>query len=486
MIFIEKRECYSYPGSFDAFSPSEEYPEYLWKEMSVKKNTVYDMVRSALWGLELDKENYGTGYWNPFKHIIKAGDTVLVKPNMVMHVNGANGDMDCLITHPSVVRAVLDYVCIALKGSGKIILGDAPMQLCDYDNLIEEQGYREIINFYKSHNVSIDLCDFREITAQFEKGNLRVKTRLQEDRVFSVDLKNRSFHAEKDHLFSLRRITNYDCKDLIKYHCENSHIYKIIDHALQADVIINMPKPKTHRKAGMTGALKNMVGVIGNKNCLPHHMKGAVEERGDEYYSKNIWKRLMTNTQEKLDSKSKSSIKSFYLRLLRKMLSEIVKRNDRDLFSEGSWYGNDTIWRTILDINRILIYSDKKGQLQDTPQRKMFVLGDMINCGEGEGPLLPENKWVGIIVAGNNFWEVDNTIAEIMKFSQDQIPYIVNAPLAKEFPLTGKIDDRNKICVRSNIKGINGIVDIEKLGVPSFKPTHGWAGHIERVEKITK
>jgi uncharacterized protein (DUF362 family) len=31
---------------------------------------------------------------------------------------------------------------------------------------------------------------------------------------------------------------------------------------LQADVFINLPKPKTHKRAGITGAMKNLVGII--------------------------------------------------------------------------------------------------------------------------------------------------------------------------------------------------------------------------------
>ena len=38
--------------------------------------------------------------------------------------------------------------------------------------------------------------------------------------------------------------------------------YCISEACLEADVIINLPKPKTHRKAGFTGALKNMIGVV--------------------------------------------------------------------------------------------------------------------------------------------------------------------------------------------------------------------------------
>lgn len=70
---------------------------------------------------------------------------------------------------------------------------------------------------------------------------------------------------------------------------------------MEADVIINIPKPKCHRLAGMTAALKNMVGVIYDKNSLPHRKIGSVEEGGDAYkkriYLSIIWKCWMRRKQ---------------------------------------------------------------------------------------------------------------------------------------------------------------------------------------------
>jgi len=52
----------------------------------------------------------------------------------------------------------------------------------------------------------------------------------------------------------------------------------------------------------------------------------------------------------------------FGLRLLDKAVG-------RDTINDGNWYGNDTIWRTILDLNKVLAYTDKNGVLRDRPQR---------------------------------------------------------------------------------------------------------------------
>lgn len=54
---------------------------------------------------------------------------------------------------------------------------------------------------------------------------------------------------------------DYDVKQLRTLHNEENNIYHIAKSVLEADVVINLPKLKTHRLAGMTGALKNLVGI---------------------------------------------------------------------------------------------------------------------------------------------------------------------------------------------------------------------------------
>ena len=93
------------------------------------------------------------------------------------------------------------------------------------------------------------------------------------------------------------------------YHNEKEHKYVLNKIVLEADVIINIPKPKCHRLAGMTAALKNMVGVIYDKNSLPHRKIGSVEEGGDAYKKKNIFKHYMEVLDEK---KTDSSLNKHY------------------------------------------------------------------------------------------------------------------------------------------------------------------------------
>lgn len=65
-------------------------------------------------------------------------------------------------------------------------------------------------------------------------------------------------------------------------------------------MVINIPKPKTHRLAGITGAMKNFVGITYEKASLPHRAIGDKESgTGDAYDKKSIlkciWNILITD-----------------------------------------------------------------------------------------------------------------------------------------------------------------------------------------------
>ena len=58
---------------------------------------------------------------------------------------------------------------------------------------------------------------------------------------------------------------DYDRRKTVSFHREGHHVYSVSKTALESDVIINLPKLKTHMKAGVTISLKNMIGIIGEK-----------------------------------------------------------------------------------------------------------------------------------------------------------------------------------------------------------------------------
>ena len=133
-----------------------------------------------------------------------------------------------------------------------------------------------------------------------------------------------------------------------------------LKHPEGADVFINVPKLKTHCKAGVTVALKNLVGICNEKRWLPHHRKGAPDKGGDEYSDRAG---LGIRTVEALkDFFVQNRVgKIFYPRIM--LLNKLVKRitgvdlvrrirDHGDPYQNGGWHGNDTVWRMVLDLNK--------------------------------------------------------------------------------------------------------------------------------------
>lgn len=474
-VAVIQKDVYQYPGKADAFSPSELYPEYPFGEQAVscRKNLVYGMVREGFAMLGFDKEHMGTPQWNPLGGFIKPGDFVLIKPNMVMHENHiASNGTECLITHPSVIRAVLDFVVIALGNSGHIVVGDAPLQSCDFEKLIKRHGFDKLISFYKKRGIDVELLDFRLITSHIKNGFVDIIDKREGTGCTPVDIG--SVSVQKKGGYDRLRVTSYNPDEMRKHHNPKKHEYLVATPVLLADVIINLPKPKTHRKAGLTGALKNLIGINGNKDWLPHHRKGSKEEGGDEYLKRNVFKKAEADVLDAINRKINDRLFPKGLKALQKGMSILGSATASDPYREGSWYGNDTIWRTISDLNRILLYCDKDGVLRKEVQRKVLNIGDMIISGEGEGPLMPTPRKKGILVFGANSVAFDTVVAEIMGFDYKKIPSVFKNYKKGLYPL---IDfSRNEIIIKSNRED-----SINPKGEKCFVPSSGWKGHIEKL-----
>ena len=210
-ICIVKKNISSYPSKKYVFRPSVNYPEYLYKEdISLENNPVYEMVRQGLEMMGFDEEKIGTSEWNPMGEIIKPGDCVLIKPNMVLHKNGSGCGTDCLFTHPSLVAAMIDYIVIALQGKGRIIVGDAPLQECVFETLTENSGYRQMIEFYQGKGVDVSLVDFRNVKT-YEKDGVHFLQSEEGENGIVVKLNRESAFSDIDEKrMQNLRITNYD------------------------------------------------------------------------------------------------------------------------------------------------------------------------------------------------------------------------------------------------------------------------------------
>jgi hypothetical protein len=273
------------------------------------------------------------------------------------------------------------------------------------------------------------------------------------------------------------RVTNYDPGEMAKHHNTDTNEYLVPRTVLDADVVINVPKLKTHRKVGLTAALKNLVGINGHKDWLPHHRAGSRSEGGDEYLNKSPLKRLRTRLVEAVDREPFSPLNELR-RFTIRAAGAINRVTGHDRFAEGSWYGNDTCWRMVHDLNSLLVYADAEGRMTDRRQRFTYTIVDGIIAGEGEGPMSPTPRHEGILVAGANPVAVDAVIATLIGFDYRKLAIIRDGFAPRPWPL---VDFRPEdIEVRSDVAAWNGLA----VGSPcddalAFVPPVGWAGQVE-------
>jgi hypothetical protein len=153
-----------------------------------------------------------------------------------------------------------------------------------------------------------------------------------------------------------------------------------------------------------------------------------------------------------------------------------------DVIRSGNWWGNDTVWRMCLDLNKILMYGDPQGNMRqpDPHNRKAHLaLADGIIAGQGRGPLNPDPYPAGIIVFGSNPAELDAACAVLMGFDPDKIPVIRQAFRCSHYPVAQ--GDWRDLWVASDRPEWEGrLGDISPEATLHFEPHFGWKGHIER------
>jgi hypothetical protein len=155
-----------------------------------------------------------------------------------------------------------------------------------------------------------------------------------------------------------------------------------------------------------------------------------------------------------------------------------------EVIRSGNWYGNDTVWRMCLDLNKILLYGDPSGIFREDgseSRKRHIVLVDGIIAGEGRGPMNPDPVHSGTVVFGTNPASVDAACAILVGFDPAKIPIIRQAFRCKHYPLTDW--DWPDVRLVSNKPEWNGLLtDISFMDTFHFEPHFGWKGHIERPE----
>jgi hypothetical protein len=289
-----------------------------------------------------------------------------------------------------------------------------------------------------------------------------------------VNLDNKSCHSQSNE--AIYKVSDYSVDSTNSYHCRGKHAYSISKKVLQSDFIINIPKPKTHRLAGITAAQKNIVGIVHDKASLPHRKIGSPEDGGDEYKKKSIIKHCIAYLEEKKLNKAEKGniLAAIIYQVFIVPLYFLVKIffNEKNMI--GSWPGNDTIWRTVADLNLIVKYADDKGIIYHTPMRKILNVSDMIIAGQGNGPIGPKPKDLGVVLIGEVSTYMDALCCKIMGFNINRIPGLIDLMKNPQLGCSGIKK------IYSNLPEYNKL--LYEVFIPEsnwqFEPHDSWKGHL--------
>ncbi len=460
------------------FDPAVAYPELtgLHRTGVEPANLIYGAVRQLLAEMGLDRAHQGTYLWNPFGEFVRPGANIVVKPNLVTdrHFLG-EPHLYSSIIHGSVLRPLIDYLWLALKGNGKIIIADNPVEGADFNKIMKFTGIRYMLDQLIDRGYhGLQLVDLRpRILVEGQDGRFRYRDQSGDPLGYvAVDLGKNSLFAEFDgvegtHYYTLadRTIDHIDPKfngasqtDL--FHNPSKHVYVVSKTVLNADLVLSVAKLKSHSKTGLSLCLKNMIGTVHEKYCMPHHRPGK-PPLGDAFPD--------------LPASYYVAARKSYARLraplrIHRLPGFIALRNWLQKnnilvgahIEHGNWRGNDTIWRTVLDLNRIVAYADRQGNMRDTPQRTVIGIVDGIVSQQGEGPMAGNCVATSLLIGADNPVLADALATRIIGLDYMQFPSIAGAKQNMRWPLLGGFE-----------------VDLAFAEVPvrveGFRLSKGWA-----------
>lgn len=486
------------------YDPHIQFPEYPFQPNDLcPDNNVYEAVREVLKYAGLDKDHFDTPYWNPLGDLVGEGETVLIKPNWVFHYHLRGEDVFSMITHPAILRPLIDYAYKAVGPNGRIWLMDAPRYDADYDSLKKICKLDEMENQLRARGVPLTIADMRALVVRIDKGVIIERIRRDNWASTGVEFDLGSKSELVNLICSLQNIfgSDYDRRVTCSFHRvingKQRHSYRISRRALEANLVISVPKLKTHKKTGVTLNIKNMIGINTDKNYIPHYRVGSPSQGGDEFpNTHNIIKKfrralvrystdIFLGKFGQIGEQAVHAFMSVLLPMNRRRLEKkyghkldpvdiFFRTVQGDIYRSGNWWGNDTCWRAALDINKILFYGTVSGFLSDKPVRRYLSLVDGIVGGDEEGPMAPNPRPVGVVVAGFDPISVDIIATQIMGFDPSLIRELHRGQKLNDFSLT---NSDFPITVVSNSPHWNKYI---RPGTDlNFRPHYAWTEYIK-------
>jgi len=162
-----------------------------------------------------------------------------------------------------------------------------------------------------------------------------------------------------------------------------------------------------------------------------------------------------------------------------KKVGRFVFGDTQKVVRSGNWHGNDTCWRMVLDLNKCFFFFDGDARPRQKAMRYLAVV-DGIVAGEGNGPMSPDAKRCGVILAGRHPVAVDCVAAELMGFEWRKLRLLKNAFNLREMNFVPFSPEQIEII--SNRKVWAGKLN-QMDETFQFRPHFGWTGAIEKHAK---
>lgn len=412
---------------------------------------------------------------------VTPGDRVVLKPNWVKEHDERHPDdhhWDYVVTHPTVIETVIEWVAQQLKGRGSIVICDAPQTDSSFAKIRAYCGLDEMVTrSCAAHpGLKISLMDLRPEEWHAVDGVTVSKTKLPGDPAGSTRIElNGASEFVGYHGLGRLYGASYDMAETNQKHSGSAHQYLLCRTPMDADVLINLPKLKTHKKVGITCALKNLVGINANKNWLPHHTEGTPDQGGDQFATSSATNRIEHSWMggAKRWLKNRPVMSRLFVPI--KKMGRVVFGDTQKVIRSGNWHGNDTCWRMVLDLNKCLFLFDGAGEPRKKTLRYLAVVDGIIG-GEGNGPMSPDPKSCGVVICGVHPAAVDCVAATLMGFDWQKLRMLKQSFSIRELNFVPfQPGDINITSDNPVWCGAMGGVE----NVFSFRPHFGWAGAIE-------
>lgn len=439
------------------------------------KNTVY-VSRCETYCIPRESwiaNKIGHSIEKKLREINKEKIQIFILGNFVYHKRGKESlrQYYSKTTSPEIIRLVLDLIIKINPGKQiNILIGNAPLQSAEWGRITVDSGLDKILTEYNgnSNKINIKIVDLRKnIQPRGFSSSQSYYCIENSDEIIKIDLASSSM-LERQSGNKQYRVLDYPASRIERMHGDGKHIYLIARQILESDIILSVPKLKTHEKVGMTAAIKGCVGIVAHKDCLAHHSLGAVCDGGDEYKNANKIRSFVTNFHHVIYGMDPGFV-SNGLRLIDRVFRKAIAKFDG--CASGSWRGNDTAWRMSIDLARITLYGDHLGKMMPTKQRSHFVLTDGILAGQGQGPLDPKPLDLGWLSYSENIAYADLVNSVVMGFSKNELPIVYNSLNEMIYPL---VEHNDLFEIKSDGNGDLNLEDVWRLFGKKFDLPKGW------------